>query len=82
MKKIFLVAGLLACTFMLFANVEFTWHDMETKYADFYEKVLEDYSEERLQDLFNICSCAEKYNCKLTWETVKKLLDNPTELGE
>jgi hypothetical protein len=55
---------------------------METKYGNFYEKVLDEYEygADRLPDLFNICKCAEDHGYKLTWEVIKNLLDNPTEL--
>ena len=84
MKKLvtFLGLGLIISTLAFANGKEFTWHDMEVKYPQFYEKVLEQYDAERLEDLYKICSYAEEHDCsdKLTWDCIKKLLDNPTEL--
>ena len=65
----------------IFADTsEFTFHDMEIKYSEYYEKVLDEYGADRLENLFVICKYAEDHGCKLTWEVIKNLLDNPTEL--
>lgn len=82
-KLITILSLILIFSAPIFADTsEFTWSDMEIKYGDFYEKVLDEYGVDRLPDLFNICKCAEDYGCtdKLTWEVIKNLLDNPTEL--
>ena len=84
MKKFvaILIFGLIFSTRMFASEKEFTWHDMEVKYYDLYQKVLENYDYEHLEYLFNICNYVENLDEKveLTWSAVKSLLDNPTEL--
>lgn len=84
MKKLITILGLiLIFSAPIFANKsEFTWSDMEVKYSEYYEKVLNEYGADRLENLFVICKFAEDNGCadKLTWEKIKNLLDNPTEL--
>lgn len=80
-KLITILSLILIFSAPIFADTsEFTWSDMEAKYGDFYEKVLNEYGADRLENLFNICKCAEDHGYKLTWEVIKNLLDNPTEL--
>lgn len=82
MKKLITILGLiLIFSAPIFANKsEFTWSDMEVKYSEYYEKVLNEYGADRLENLFVICKYAEDNGCKLSWEVIKNLLDNPTEL--
>lgn len=84
MKKLITILSLvLIFSAPIFANKsEFTLSDMEVKYSNFYEKVLDEYGADRLENLFVICKYAEDNGCadKLTWVVIKNLLDNPTEL--
>lgn len=61
MKKLITILSLvLIFSAPIFANKsEFTWSDMEVKYSNFYEKVLDEYGADRLENLFVICKYAE-----------------------
>jgi hypothetical protein len=82
MKKLITILSLiLILSAPIFANKsEFTWSDMEVKYSEYYEKVLDEYGADHLENLFVICKYAEDNNYKLSWEVIKNLLDNQTEL--
>jgi len=82
MKKLITILSLvLIFSASIFANKsEFTWSDMEVKYSEYYEKVLDEYGAGYLENLFVICKYAEDNSYKLTWKVIKNLLDNPTEL--
>lgn len=82
MKKLLtlLICGLIFSTH-IFAATQVESDKEATTYEELYYNVVLYYGEERVQDLNNIWKYAAEHGVDtITWEQVKNLLDNPTEL--